>query len=304
MLNNNELNKSEKIKLFEIIRKEKREQGENEKRLFMNAKKENEIEKKKKLKSLKIVEESYDSDSDHSEIINEMEIDQVSKKSDNIIVIKSENYTEPEFYNDYMVEFKKPIKKISKINIIDCAFPEFNTKVTIDDESNQFIFVIGDEEKDIGLADGDYDMIEVLESIQDAIYDENDITLSITETDHVCIENKKNEIFEIYNTHGVSITRKMGFTKNFYRGKTKYTSDEPVSNNKELYLFINNISPIDAIAKFNLNNNECIPMKNSFDVPIKELDTMIIQFKTSDEEYSDLIDFNNKSHNLTLEIEP
>ncbi len=263
------IDKDDKKRLLNIIKKTK-ESNNNET-----------VKTKKKKKKVKIV--SFE--------------DEI--KSDTI-KINPKDYTEPEYFNDYLVELSNKYKNVTKIELADYDFPK--DLCYINKKNNQLIIYINDDEKQIELEKGNYTIDEIIEGLQEAFDDEKiDLNISLDSDEHIILQS--NSRFSFAND---SLGRVLGFTKDNYENQKYYQSENKHLLVSKLYIFIENILKDEPIGIIDLTKNKKEPIMKKFTKPISEINEMIIKFKRrpiNDDNDDDLVNFQKKPHNITLKLE-
>ena len=264
-------------------------------------------------KSSKKRKQKYDSESDKSEIIQESENDdtessksekQVNKKNNKktnnkTIIIKSDKYAEPEYYNDYMVQLDKPYKNIKCIELIDYKFPNMSQDIEITNDNNEFTFIFDNDEQSVQLDTGIYNIKNVINTIQEVL-DDAEIHLQLKiNNNKIIIQHTEKENFGLKNDEH-SILRELGFTNETYEDNYKYVGEDEIKNITKMYMFIENISEKDPIGLIDLEKS-VTPIKKQFKKPINELKEMIIKFKINKDD-DDLVDFNKQPHELNFKL--
>jgi hypothetical protein len=253
---------------------------------------------KKQPKNVRI--ESDSDDSEPSKKSKEQTKPQ-SKKQDYYTIKIKPDEDEPEYFNDYMIEFNKSpyrtYKNVTDIKITNSSMPKLIPK--INDTCNSFKISVGDEIKAIELAEDDYTLNEIVDGINDSL-ESVGIVCKVDKKGKVIIEQTDGDEFELDCSEN-SFAPFLGFTSSEYTGKSKYTSEE--SNKfeiKQIYLYISNVSK-EPFAKIDREGKltQLYNLSNKIDL----LDYVVIQFRnsiTADE--TDLYKFGGKTHNFTLSI--
>jgi hypothetical protein len=215
-----------------------------------------------------------------------------------IILVKSEQYAEPEFFNDYMVELDKTFKNVKCIEIQNCNFPKLEKEIEITDDNSDFTFSVNNDEQSVQLEHGTFTIKEIINTIQEVLDDADiDLKLSIV-NNTINIEHTENDDFSLINNHN-SILRELGFTEDIYENESKYISDNEIKNINKIYMFIDNISSDEPIGFIDLNKPKSI--KKEFKKPINELKEIIVKFKVNKDD-DKLVDFYKKPHQFNLKI--
>ena len=215
-----------------------------------------------------------------------------------IILIKSDQYAEPEFFNDYMVELGKTFKNVKCIEIQNCNFPKLEKEIEITDDNSDFTFSVNNDEQSVQLEHGIFTIKEIINTIQEVLNDA-DINLKLSIVNNkINIEHTENEEFILINNSN-SILRELGFREDTYDNETKYTAEDEINNINKIYMFIDNISSDEPIGIIDLNKQKSI--KKEFKKPINELKEIIVKFKLSKDD-DELVDFYKKPHQFNLKI--
>lgn len=251
-----------------------------------------------------------DSDSDNSEESNQEKIQKTTSNPKRVeritnmsACIKSSQYTEPEYYNDYMVDLKKEfgciLKNIREINITNIDIPFVPL---IDDKSNT-LDIKSDKEKtkELTLSNGEYLIDEIIDVLNDGFKNENmDITVDITKDDRIVFHQNNNEEFEMDFSHS-KLGQYLGFTYETYEGSNKYTSEKQHAFNiKPIYLYITNI--MDEPFAIIESKNKFKQYVTKFQSDIPELKYLMFQFRKEKTEKENLYDFYERPHEINIEI--
>lgn len=232
----------------------------------------------------------------------------IKKKDENIkrIVINSADCAEPEFYNNYKFIMQDKIDNIQKINIRSVDFPIL--KPDVDDEHNTFTIKYKNELIPIELSpNDDYKLDDIIDGINESYKDENlPFKIKCVKNGLIVIENTKGENFDLDLTDR-SMGLYLGFQKSSYRGKSKYISEYPhMFLEKSYFMFIKEISTDNAFCEIlpdgnvrQLINDISINTKLRMNKTITEL---TFQYRESNNNQSELIDFYDEPHELIFEI--
>ncbi len=96
------------------------------------------------LKELKKSSKSVSFEDNKEEKVEKKIKKEKENKSNTSFELKSEDYTEPEYYNDYMVELPSEIRRFNTIEILDYNLPK--TYKPIDDDSCKLFFLKNNQE--------------------------------------------------------------------------------------------------------------------------------------------------------------
>ena len=200
------------------------------------------------------------------------------------IHVNSSNFTDNECYNDYMINFKNPIK-FNNIEISNINIPK-NESENINENNNVLSVVINNEKYTFELEENYYNRYEILEFINDAFNSNNiDINCFIENDKYVFKSNNK---FNLDITDKKSILPFLGFNNNKYNNRTIYTADSTINIGDNIFYLI--LSPIYDEPLYEINNDDnTIKKLVNLDNKSIELDHLIVQFyKTK----KDLIKYN------------
>jgi hypothetical protein len=220
-----------------------------------------------------------------------------SKKS-KLISINAEEYTEPEYFNDYMVDLPENLKNIIGIEVLDYSFPKELCFIT--NNNNKLVIIIDNEEKVIELEDGQYSIDEITEGLQ-AAFDNEDmkINIDIDDNEHIVLSSLENE----FGFKNDSLGKVLGFTEEEYSREKVYISENKHSLVSKIYLYIDNISNNEPFGMIDLKSRKVTPLSKKFIKPISEIKEMILKFKRRPTKEDDLINFYNKPHKMTFKFE-
>ena len=215
------------------------------------------------------------------------------------IVIQSDKYAQPEYFNDYMVELDKKYKNVSYISIEDIQIPTIKNAINGDD-NNTFKFVLNTEDTIISeplsfeISEGKYTIDEIVNAIQVG-FNEMDVKMKIEimKNNKIKIENINNKSFELIPGGLLKI---MGFNADIYKNSTKYISDSAIKT--KLYLYIDTISQTEPFGVIDITKPQKI--HKTINPPIKELSELIIKFKNKITEDDDLHEFYKEPHKMTF----
>jgi len=293
--------KMDKQELFEKIKSLRKISAEKQKKL--NSAKERISANQELIDSsdesaiIEISDEESEEKPQKKPVLKDKKINNLSNKNQ-IILIKSDQYAEPEFFNDYMVELDKTFTNVKCIEIQNYNFPKLEKEIEITDDNSDFTFSVNDDEQSVQLENGIFTVKEIINTIQDVL-DEADINLKLSIINNkITIKHQENEEFNLINNNG-SILRELGFTEDVYENDSSYTSENEIKNINKIYMFIDNISSNEPIGLIDLNKPKSI--KKEFKKPISELKAIIVKFKVSKDD-DELVDFYKKPHQFNLKI--
>lgn len=226
-------------------------------------------------------------------------INTMLKKKENKVklTIKSEEWTEPQFYNNYQVKFD--IKNVKKIIVVgESEFPLL--RPIIDKHHNIFSITYNDDILPIELEPrDDYTLLSIITEMNEALRIE-DIPIIIKENKNktITIENTENKIFSL-DLKENSIGIFFGFQNTTYEKLSKYTSE----NNHmffeySYFMFINELSN-DAICEITPEGKVIQLVR---DIDNKNINTLTIHYRNKNNINSELIEFYETSHEITFDI--
>ena len=229
----------------------------------------------------------------------------------NTVVIKSDAWAEPEFYNNYQIKLDNPVNNLHKVSISNTYdFPLL--RPVIDDEHNTFCILYNKETIPIELDNGDeYKLNDIIDGINDALAGADIlIEIKVDKKNHIIIEHKHNEKFDL-NLKKNSFGPYLGFQEISYSGKSKYTSEcSHMFIEQSYYMFIKEISSNSPICEIspdgkiiqlieNIHDNDDLRLKQNSNNSIK---TLTIQYRYGKSIDSKLIDFYEEPHEITLDL--
>ncbi len=286
------IDKSDKKKLLDLLKKAKKLNKNTDELSEISE----EVNKKKIVKfDKKTITKKYDNDIDSDEK------SEIKQKKAKLISIKAEEYTEPEYFNDYMVELPNSLKNITGIEILDYSFPK--ELCYINENNNKLIILIDEDEKTIELENGNYSIDEIVDSLQTAFDNENmNLNIDIDDNEHIVLSSTGTE-FSFKNSENNSLGRVLGFIHDLYENERVYISEDKHTLVSKIYFYIENISNNEPFGIIDLKNKKTNNLIKKFNQPIKEIKEMILKFKRRQTKEDDLINFYNKPHKLTFKFE-
>ena len=204
-----------------------------------------------------------------------------SKKNKNVntssLSIISNEVTEKECYNDYMIKLSEPIK-LCDLNINNIQLPKRQDE-NISNINNQLEIEFGSNNQIIELEPDYYNRNEIINFMNECFdtYSLN-IKLYIDElSDKFVFESINNEKFKLLSS-STSILPYLGFVKNTYLNKSKYIAENSLDVGDNIfYLVLENISE-KPMFKINMDSEKPIIDKLlELDEDI-EIDHLIIKF--------------------------
>lgn len=228
------------------------------------------------------------------------------------ITIRSDEWTEPQFYNNYRIDLDKPLYNIQQIKISGSSdFPLL--KPEVDDAHNTFCIIYKNEEIPIELeARDDYTLTDIIHETNDGLDDENiPIRLKVDKKGYISVENTKGEKFEL-DLSEKSIGPYLGFQEQSYKGHNKYTSECPhMFLEQSYFMFIKEISPDKAICEItptgeviqlikDIDTNNNVKIRSASSRVIK---CFTIQYRYENDIKSNLIEFYEEPHEITFDFQ-
>ena len=224
----------------------------------------------------------------------------ITQKLSKLVSIDASEHAEPEYFNDYMVDLPNDVKNVIGIELLDYKFPPELCHIT--KENNKLIIIIDDDEKEIELEPGKYSINEIIEGLQDVFNQyEIKINIDIDNNEHIILSSLETE-FSFKNDKN-SLTIMLGFTKDHYEDERVYKSENKHSLVSKIYLYIDNISKNEPFGIIDLQNKKNTSIIKKFNQPISVIKEMILKFKRRQTKDDDLINFDNKPHQITFKFE-
>ncbi len=217
------------------------------------------------------------------------------------ILIRSNDYDEPDNFSDYMVEFKQPYHNVTSFQLLNLKLPPISNVITKDNSNIKIL--LNDDEIQKDVPPNMYDLGNLLKLLNVYLAPH----FNVVETNnHIKIQNITNTKFDLEN-NDKSVFRMLGFKKSKYLDKSSYISEEEplLGSNKEVFLFIGGIKDDEAIFKFySLENpNNLCPLTITLDEPIDILSDIIISFKYENNiESKKNVNFYGKPHELLIRL--
>jgi len=199
-----------------------------------------------------------------------------SNTSSSLSIISNE-VTERECYNDYMIKLSEPIK-LSDLNIHNIHLPK-RLNENISNSNNQLEIEIGTNNQIIELEPDYYNRNEIIEYINEC-FEAYSLGIKLyidDETDKFIFESNGNEKFKLQSSP-TSILPYLGFGKSTYFNKSKYIAESSLDVGDNIfYLVLENISE-KPMFKIDMDSEEPIVEKLlELDGDI-EIDHLIIKF--------------------------
>jgi hypothetical protein len=267
----------------------------DKKKLLSLLKKAKELQKPTKYESSEEEEKYFKPKKTTKKSVKFVDLEEPKSK---LISINAEEYTEPEYFNDYMVDLPKNLKNIIGIEVLDYSFPK--ELCYINKDNNKLIIIVNNEEKVIELEDGQYSINEITNGLQAAFDNEEmNISIDIDDNEHIVLSSMENE-FSFKND---SLGNVLGFVEEEYSREKVYISENKHSLVSKIYLYIENISNNEPFGMIDLKSRKITPLCKKFNNPISEITEMILKFKRRITKEDDLIDFYNKPHKMTFKFE-
>lgn len=221
------------------------------------------------------------------------------KKKENIkkVTIKSEEWTEPQFYNNYQV--KLDINNVKKIMIVgESEFPLLIP--IIDKQHNIFCITYNDDILPIELDPrDDYTLTTIITEMNDALENENiPIKITANKNNTITVENTDKKIFSL-DLKENSIGPFFGFQNEKYTNAYKYTSENThMFLEYSYFMFINELSD-NAICEIT-PDGKVIQLTQNIDN--KNVETLTIQYRNKNDINSELIEFYETPHEVSFDI--
>ena len=217
------------------------------------------------------------------------------------ILIKSNEYDDPENYSDYMVEFKQPYYDIKSFQLLNLKLPPITNVITND--NNNIKILLNDDEINKQIPPNMYDLENLLKVLNVFLSPYFNVVYT---NNRIMVQNITNTKFDMANNDR-SVFRMLGFKKLNYIDRSSYISeDEPLLGaNKEIFLFIGGIKDDGPIYKFNSleNPNNLCPVIINLDSTIDTLSDIIIKFKyENDIESNKNVNFYGKPHEMLIRL--
>lgn len=232
----------------------------------------------------------------------------LSKQSLNV---KSDAWTEPQFYNNYQVSLKNPLQNLKKIVVKGASdFPLL--RPAIDEKHNTFCIIYKKDSIPIELdPDDGYVLSEIIDGVNEALKAGNiPIVMKVDKKGQIIVENTKGEKFDLDMKEN-SMGPYLGFQEQEYRNKIRYVSECPhMFLDQSYYMFIKEISPDDPVCEItpdgkviqlidDLTGSSDLKIKTSANKIIK---TLTFQYRYNKNNSSDLIDFYEEPHEISFEL--
>jgi hypothetical protein len=206
------------------------------------------------------------------------------------LVIEADEFVEPEHYNEIYYEFQDPLNTVVGVEIenIDIKPPK------IEIYNSSFVFKVNDVMHSIDVPYNMYTYNELVKTINDSLNEYN-IQFRIGNTNYVTI--KSNNGFEIINDDE-SVLRYLGFIQDEYSGTNIYRSDTCLTY-PTIYIFIDKLDNRHSLIEYDMNKKfEPIYKK----IYAKRLEDFVISYRTGSTIDSDMYNFNNESHSITINL--
>ena len=189
----------------------------------------------------------------------------------------SNEVTEKECYNDYMIKLSEPIK-LRDLNINNIQLPKRLTE-NISESNNQLEIEINSNNQIIELESDYYNRNEIIEFLNEC-FDTYSLNIKLyidNDTDKFVFESLKDEKFKLISSPN-SILPYLGFGKNTYFNKSKYVAENSLDVGDNIfYLVLENISE-EPMFKINMDYDKPVIEKLlELDDDI-EIDHLIIKF--------------------------
>lgn len=217
------------------------------------------------------------------------------------ILIKSNEWDQPENYNDYMVDFKEPYTHVTSFQLLNLKLPALTNVINTD--NNNMKILLNDDEINKNITPNMYELQGLLNIMNMYLAPSFNVTYN---NGRVTITNITNIKFDMANGEK-SVFKLLGFKKSNYIDKVSYVGEEEplFGSNRDVYLFIEGIKDEEAIFKFKSmeNPNNLCPVTLTLDKPIEELSEIFIKFKYEDNVESNKgVNFYGKPHELLVRL--
>lgn len=217
------------------------------------------------------------------------------------ILIKSNEWDQPENYNDYMVDFKEPYTHVTSFQLLNLKLPALTNVINTD--NNNMKILLNDDEINKNITPNMYELQGLLNIMNMYLAPSFNVSHN---NGRVTITNITNIKFDMANGEK-SVFKLLGFKKSNYIDKVSYVGEEEplFGSNRDVYLFIEGIKDEEAIFKFKSmeNPNNLCPVTLTLDKPIEELSEIFIKFKYEDNvESNKNVNFHGKPHELLVRL--
>lgn len=225
--------------------------------------------------------------------------------------VKSDAWTEPQFYNNYQVSLKTPLQNLKKILVKgESDFPLL--RPAIDEKHNTFCIIYKKETIPIELdPDDGYVLSEIIDGVNDAFKSGDiPILMKVDKKGLIVVENTKGEKFDI-SLKDNSMGPYLGFQEQEYKNKIRYVSECPhMFIDQSYYMFIKEISPDDPVCEItpdgkviqlidDLTGTSDLRIKSAVGKVIK---TLTFQYRYNRNNSSELIDFYEEPHEISFDL--
>jgi hypothetical protein len=184
-----------------------------------------------------IIEDDYNNNNFNKRDINKV----IEDKQNRILNIISNELTEKECYNDYMIRLENPIT-LKDLSINNISLP-MREEENITENNNKLVIEIGDLIKKIELEPNYYNRNELIEFLNEGFsYNNIAIECKINDEDKFIFSSLDNKKFTM-KSNDDSILPYLGFNKSTYFNKTIYEPENSINIGDNIfYLVIENIS--------------------------------------------------------------
>jgi len=239
----------------------------------------------------------------------------VNSSSNNVlkkkVIIKSDEWTEPQFFNNYKIDLDESIQNLQQI-ILTGSYDFPLLKPIVDSKHNVLCIVYKNDTLPIELEPrDDYTLNGIITETNEALNDESiPIKMYVDKKGFITIENTKGELFSLDLTEN-SIGPYLGYQEQSYNDSSRYVSECPhMFLEQSYFMFIKEISPERALCEItptgevnqlikDISNNNDLKVRSASAKPIKSL---TIQYRYNDDIKSQLTDFYEEPHEISFDI--
>lgn len=208
------------------------------------------------------------------------------------------NYSTPEYYHDYLIEFEKPYKNVTNITI-DIDKSRIPIRPHITDDANILVIGYDDTETTISPDNGDYLITDIIDGLNSEL-ESGGIVSKIDSKGRVIIERKSGPF--TLDFKGKMFGKLLGFQEDIYENKSKYVSENSNAlEQKSIYMFIPNIT---SEPFCRIDNDGDIKQMFKLKSPIDILESLIINFRNSENsDENDMYEFYGTPHEYTIKLD-
>jgi hypothetical protein len=214
------------------------------------------------------------------------------------ISIDSGDYTEPDFFNDYVYDFEKEINNPILLEIKEGEFPML--KPIINDDNNNL--VVSKNGKGfhckLDMEDDDYSIGNLVTGIN-GILEKMDIQISEDKENHIIFSSNSGKFILDFKENSIGFF--LGFEEEMYEGKKKYRSENKhIFLERNYFMFIKEFSD-NPICRISAEGNVKQLTKN-FKKETKKIKQLTIQYRYGKTRESELVEFYDSPHKLKFTI--